>query len=59
MNRRLRRTSGRIDSDMKVLVVEDEPLLASTLSIGLRAEGFVVVEALPELTPALVAGVCA
>jgi two-component system OmpR family response regulator len=45
MNRRLRRTSGRIDSDMKVLVVEDEPLLASTLSIGLRAEGFVVVEA--------------
>jgi two-component system OmpR family response regulator len=30
---------------MKVLVVEDEPLLASTLSIGLLAEGFVVVEA--------------
>jgi len=26
---------------MKVLVVEDEPLLASTLAIGLRAEGFV------------------
>ena len=30
---------------MKVLVVEDEPLLSSTLSIGLRAEGCVVVEA--------------
>ncbi|MET4432250.1 MULTISPECIES: response regulator transcription factor [unclassified Mycolicibacterium] len=30
---------------MKVLVVEDEPLLASTLAIGLRAEGCVVVEA--------------
>ncbi|BBY30473.1 response regulator transcription factor [Mycolicibacterium sediminis] len=30
---------------MKVLVVEDEPLLASTLAIGLRAEGFVVVAA--------------
>lgn len=28
---------------MKVLVVEDEPLLASTLLIGLRAEGFTVV----------------
>jgi len=28
---------------MKVLVVEDEPLLASTLAIGLRAEGCVVV----------------
>ena len=28
---------------MKVLIVEDEPLLASTLAIGLRAEGFVVV----------------
>src|SRR3954462_14389416 len=28
---------------MKVLIVEDEPLLASTLMIGLRAEGFVVV----------------
>ena len=28
---------------MKVLIVEDEPLLASTLTIGLRAEGFVVV----------------
>ena len=28
---------------MRVLVVEDEPLLASTLSMGLRAEGFVVV----------------
>ncbi|MDT5128995.1 MAG: two-component system, OmpR family, response regulator [Mycobacterium sp.] len=27
---------------MKVLVVEDEPLLASTLAIGLRAEGCVV-----------------
>jgi two-component system OmpR family response regulator len=30
---------------MKVLVVEDEPLLASTLAIGLRAEGCVVVDA--------------
>jgi two-component system OmpR family response regulator len=30
---------------MRVLVVEDEPLLASTLTIGLRAEGCVVVEA--------------
>lgn len=29
---------------MRVLVVEDEPLLASTLAIGLRAEGCVVVE---------------
>jgi two-component system OmpR family response regulator len=29
---------------MKVLVVEDEPLLASTLAIGLRAEGALVVE---------------
>ncbi|GJJ22684.1 DNA-binding response regulator [Mycolicibacterium mageritense] len=29
---------------MKVLVVDDEPVLASTLSIGLRAEGFLVVE---------------
>jgi two-component system OmpR family response regulator len=28
---------------MKVLIVEDEPLLASTLTVGLRAEGFVVV----------------
>ena len=28
---------------MKVLVVEDEPRLATTLSAGLRAEGFVVV----------------
>src|SRR5882757_1186929 len=28
---------------MKVLVVEDEPLLASTLAIGLRAEGCAVV----------------
>jgi two-component system OmpR family response regulator len=28
---------------MKILIVEDEPLLASTLTIGLRAEGFVVV----------------
>ena len=30
---------------MKVLIVEDEPLLASTLEIGLRAEGFRVVHA--------------
>jgi two-component system, OmpR family, response regulator len=30
---------------MKVLIVEDEPLLASTLTIGLRAEGFTVVAA--------------
>jgi two-component system, OmpR family, response regulator len=45
MNRRFPRPDGRIDSDMKVLVVEDEPLLASTLAIGLRAEGFVVVDA--------------
>jgi two-component system OmpR family response regulator len=30
---------------MKVLIVEDEPLLASTLAVGLRAEGCVVVEA--------------
>jgi two-component system OmpR family response regulator len=29
---------------MKVLVVEDEPLLASTLAVGLRAEGALVVE---------------
>jgi two-component system OmpR family response regulator len=29
---------------MKVLIVEDEPLLASTLAIGLRAEGCVVAE---------------
>jgi two-component system OmpR family response regulator len=29
--------------DVKVLIVEDEPRLASTLSMGLRAEGFVVV----------------
>jgi two-component system OmpR family response regulator len=28
---------------MRVLIVEDEPLLASTLTVGLRAEGFVVV----------------
>jgi two-component system OmpR family response regulator len=28
---------------MKVLLVEDEPLLASTLTIGLRAEGFTVI----------------
>lgn len=28
---------------MKVLIVEDEPLLASTLTVGLRAEGFSVV----------------
>jgi two-component system OmpR family response regulator len=28
---------------VKVLIVEDEPLLASTLSVGLRAEGFGVV----------------
>jgi two-component system, OmpR family, response regulator len=27
---------------VKVLIVEDEPLLASTLTIGLRAEGFAV-----------------
>ncbi len=30
---------------MKVLVIEDEPLVASTLAIGLHAEGCVVVEA--------------
>jgi two-component system OmpR family response regulator len=30
---------------MKVLVVEDEPLLAATLAMGLRAEGCVVVNA--------------
>ncbi|MGW0158889.1 response regulator transcription factor [Mycobacterium sp. NPDC003323] len=30
---------------MRVLIVEDEPRLRSTLAIGLRAEGFVVVEA--------------
>ncbi|MGV0744688.1 response regulator transcription factor [Mycolicibacterium sp. XJ870] len=30
---------------MKVLVVEDEPRLASTLSVGLQAEGFVAVAA--------------
>lgn len=30
---------------MKVLIVEDEPLLASTLAVGLRQEGFVVVHA--------------
>ena len=30
---------------MKVLIVEDEERLASTLAIGLRAEGFVVVHA--------------
>jgi two-component system OmpR family response regulator len=30
---------------VKVLLVEDEPRLASTLSIGLRAEGFLVVTA--------------
>ena len=30
---------------MKVLIVEDEPLLASTLGIGLRAERFTVVHA--------------
>lgn len=30
---------------MKVLIVEDEPRLSSTLAIGLRAEGFAVVEA--------------
>ena len=28
---------------MRVLIVEDEDRLASTLAIGLRAEGFVVV----------------
>ena len=30
---------------MRVLIVEDEPRLSSTLAIGLRAEGFAVVEA--------------
>ncbi len=30
---------------MKVLIVEDEPRFAATLSMGLRAEGFVVVHA--------------
>ena len=30
---------------MRVLIVEDEPRLSSTLAIGLRAEGFTVVEA--------------
>ena len=30
---------------MKVLLVEDEKLLAETISVGLRAEGFVVVTA--------------
>jgi len=30
---------------MRVLIVEDEPRLSSTLAIGLRAEGFSVVEA--------------
>jgi two-component system, OmpR family, response regulator len=30
---------------MRVLIVEDEPRLSSTLSIGLRAEGFAVIEA--------------
>lgn len=30
---------------MKVLVVEDEPRLAKTLEVGLRAEGFIVVTA--------------
>ena len=30
---------------MKVLIVEDEPRLASTLTLGLQAEGFVVVSA--------------
>ena len=30
--------------DVKVLIVEDEPRLASTLSMGLRAEGCVVVD---------------
>ncbi|MDV3128983.1 response regulator transcription factor [Mycobacterium sp. 21AC1] len=29
---------------MRVLVVEDEPLLAATLGMGLRAEGFLVVQ---------------
>lgn len=29
---------------MRVLIVEDEPRLSSTLAIGLRAEGFAVVE---------------
>ena len=30
---------------MKILIVEDEPRFAATLSMGLRAEGFVVVHA--------------
>lgn len=30
---------------MRVLIVEDEPRLSSTLAIGLRAEGYAVVEA--------------
>src|ERR1044072_8944821 len=30
---------------MRVLIVEDEERLASTLSVGLRAEGFLVVHA--------------
>ena len=30
---------------MKVLVVEDEPRLASTLTVGLQAEGFLVATA--------------
>ena len=29
--------------EKKVLIIEDEPLLASTLTVGLRAEGFAVV----------------
>ena len=28
---------------MRVLLVEDEPMLAETITAGLRAEGFVVV----------------
>ncbi len=35
--------AGTISTEMKVLIVEDEPLLASTLTVGLRAEGFDVV----------------
>jgi two-component system, OmpR family, response regulator len=35
----------RRDYRVKVLVIEDEPRLAATLTMGLRAEGFVVVTA--------------
>lgn len=34
-----------MNGDMSVLIVEDEPLLASTLAMGLRAEGFIVAHA--------------